>query len=273
MTLVLWPGWAFERASTILAASVGTGHQAYLMTLNNLGMIEARAGHSTCPHGLRAALAAGDPLRGDAYGPELNLGNLDRQLGHVADARRHFTQALAVAEATQGKTSDRVAESLYSLGTLAIDDNKLDEAEPLLQRALAILAPKYGDNHGQSAVVLDGLGFVYARRHDCRHAVIYQQRAIAGDEATFGHAHPSVAEALTSLAACQLELHDKAAIDSAERAVAIYAGFPAFDPYRSRRVRAGPSPARWPRSAAIARAPPRSPARPARSTRSRRSPT
>jgi len=101
----------------------------------------------------------------------------------------------------------------------------------MLVRALAILSARYGDNHGQSALVLDGLGFVYMRRHDCRRAMTFQRRAVAANEAVFGGEHPSVAETLTTLASCEVTVRDRAAIADAERALAIFAKFPAFDPY------------------------------------------
>jgi tetratricopeptide (TPR) repeat protein len=66
------------------------------------------------------------------------LGLIDKVQGRGAAAREGFAKALAAREKAYGPFSAPVAEVLNSMGGLALDEGRFDEAEPYLRRALAI---------------------------------------------------------------------------------------------------------------------------------------
>ncbi|HEU0035600.1 MAG TPA: tetratricopeptide repeat protein [Kofleriaceae bacterium] len=230
----------FERALGILRASVGERHVAYALTLNNLGMITARAGeYDTSRSYYEQAIAVFDAIHHpELYSPVSNLGNLERELGHTAASRKLWERARDLAKATTGEDSDRYARALYSLGTLESDDGHDDAAIALYERSLAIATKVYGAKSPQAAEPLDGLGFAYRAKGDCARALPYQRQSLAAYEEIYGAEHPHVAETLTSVGDCELTLGDRQALEHLERALAIHDKFPASPPFE-------PAATRW----------------------------
>jgi len=226
---------SLERSLAIIAETVGEQHVSYVLALNNLGMITRRKGDTDAARRYFERSIAGLAAKQhpEQFQPLANLASLERDLGHGAESRKRWEQALAVAQATHGPDSERVARALYSLGTLDHDAGNLDAAVAKYQRALAIHTKLSGGHGPYTSEVLDGLGFVYEARHDCKRAIIYQKRAVALDEETYGTDHPSVAEKLTSLGNCERQVGDVAAIANLDRALAIHDRFPSgrtFEP-------------------------------------------
>ena len=230
---------AIERALAILADSVGERHVAYALGINNLGMIDAgRMDFAAARKEYERAASILEAIKHpDLYLPISNLGNLERRIGNAVASRKYWERAFEIATASHSEQSDRVSRALYSLGTLANDAGDLTKAISLYQRALDISIKLYGEAHPQSAEALDGLGFAYMDRDDCKQASIYQARAVAAFEAVYGREHPSVAAALTSLGHCQLELRDRRALESLERALAIYEHGASVDPFENAATR------------------------------------
>src|SRR5690349_21744559 len=56
-----------------------------------------------------------------------DLGFVDRYLGHVAEARRQYQQALALFEKARGATSPESASVLQNLSVLDYQEGHLDE--------------------------------------------------------------------------------------------------------------------------------------------------
>jgi tetratricopeptide (TPR) repeat protein/predicted Ser/Thr protein kinase len=225
----------FERGIAILENTVGEKHVAYAMAINNLGMIDAREGkHDAARKNYERAIASFETLKH----PELisalaNLGDMERSLGRYAESRRILERALEAATAAYGADSPRVAQVLYSLGSVAFDLDDLDAAHAHYLRSLAIAAKTFGENHPITALALDGMGFVYSARDNCKMAVTYQRRAVAAYEAVYGKDYPAVADTLTTLASCQLELGDRQAIANLERALAIRAALPTDNDFQA----------------------------------------
>jgi serine/threonine-protein kinase len=78
-----------------------------------------------------------------------------------AEAEGLLRQSLAALEQGYGKVHPRVAIALGSLGTVAKDLNRLDEAEADFDRAFQISRSVYGDDHQNTAKALLNLASIY----------------------------------------------------------------------------------------------------------------
>ena len=107
------------------------------------------------------------------------------------------------------------AVRLYRAGEFA-------QAEPLLQRALAIVERTVGPAHPEVAAALNNLAVVLKAMGDYAAARPLYERALAIDEAAYGPNHPEVATDLNNLAGLLKAMGDYAAARSLyERAVTI----------------------------------------------------
>jgi tetratricopeptide (TPR) repeat protein len=99
------------------------------------------------------------------------------------------------------------------------------KAEPLYQRALAIIEKALGPEHPDTAVSLNNLAFLYDEIGAYGKAEPLYQRALAIREKALGPEHPDTAQSLNNLA---MVYHDLGAYAKAEplyqRAFAIVAG-------------------------------------------------
>ena len=97
----------------------------------------------------RSALGAGDP----AVAVSLqHLADLDAAAGDTAKARAGHQQAIDLLEAAAGPEDLRLAASLEALAGYLIADDKQADAQPLLERALAIKEKHLGPVHPDVAV-------------------------------------------------------------------------------------------------------------------------
>jgi tetratricopeptide (TPR) repeat protein len=76
----------------------------------------------------------------------------------------------------------------------------VDEAEPLMRRALAIDEASYGDDHPNVAVDLNNLAALLLATNRLAEAEPLMRRALKIDEASYGDGHPNVAMDLNNLA-------------------------------------------------------------------------
>jgi tetratricopeptide (TPR) repeat protein len=214
---------AFERSLAILEKSVGERHVAYVMALSNFGMIESREGRFAEARRLyERAIAGFEAIKH----PELvsalgNLGDLEHKLGNYDAARKHLQRSLEISEQVYGKESERAAQALYSLGSVAFDADDYKGAQAHYERMLAIATKIFGEKHPRTALALNGLGLVLDQLDDCKGSIAYSQRAVAAYEAIHGPDHHAVADTLTTLASCQMDLGDRRAVANIERAIAI----------------------------------------------------
>lgn len=73
------------------------------------------------------------------------------------------------------------------------------EAEPLLQRALAICEQEFGSSHAETALALNALGSLYREQARYGEAETLLQRALAICEQALGASHPDTAENMNCL--------------------------------------------------------------------------
>ena len=102
---------------------------------------------------------------------------------------------------------------LNNLALLLQDTNRLEEAEPLFRRALAIDEAAYGATHPSVATDLNNLASLLRDTNRLEEAEPLFRRALAIDEAAYGATHPSVATHLNNLASL---LRDTNRLEEAE---------------------------------------------------------
>jgi len=93
-----------------------------------------------------------------------NLGNTEMRLGQTTAAEEAFRKAIAL--------DPEAADTLNNLAWLLFEQKRLDEAEPLARRAVAIAAP-------DPWLRLDTLGHILAARGACAEATSTFRKAIA----------------------------------------------------------------------------------------------
>ena len=105
-----------------------------------------------------------------------------------------------MAETRLGFDHPETALALNNLGELLHATNRLQEAEPLMRRALAIDEASYGSEHPNVAIRLNNLAVLLRDTARMEEAEPLLRRALAIYEASLGPEHPAVATALNNLA-------------------------------------------------------------------------
>jgi tetratricopeptide (TPR) repeat protein len=130
-----------------------------------------------------------------------DLGTLLQAKSLFAEAERHLRRALAVCEASASdETKGRLALCLNNLAQLLQETNRLDEAEPLMRRALDIWGNALGDEHPQVATAFNNLALLLQDTNRLAEAQPLMRRALDIDRKVFGDEHPDVARDLNNLA-------------------------------------------------------------------------
>ena len=80
------------------------------------------------------------------------------------------------------------------------DANRLEEAEPLMRRALEIDEQSYGQDHPRVARDLNNLAQLLQDTNRLEEAEPLMRRALEIDEQSYGQDHPDVAIRLNNLA-------------------------------------------------------------------------
>ena len=128
----------------------------------------------------------------------------------------------ALAEATALSNSKLVTMAANNLALLLMDTNRIEEAEPMMRRALALNEAAFGNQHSTVAICLNNLATLLHDTNRIEEAEPLLRRALAIDAAVFGNQHPTVATRLNNLARL---LHNTNRIEEAEpllrRALAI----------------------------------------------------
>lgn len=148
--------------------------------------------------GVREAVALdGDP----AVQTELfvTLAGLLQQLGRTDEADSLFQRALIEREARLGPEHPDVASTLTGLGLLRIDQARLDDAEPLLRRAVAIADRRLTTLDSRTIEAHAALGLLWQERADWP-AAIAEQQAVLHQLVLRGDAPLDVADAMVQLA-------------------------------------------------------------------------
>jgi len=105
------------------------------------------------------------------------------------------------------------AQMLDVVGRVYKNLGRYDDAQPLLERALAIRRSLYGGDHPEVASSLDNIAQLLRRKGDYEAAGALVREALAMRRALQGDNHPDVAESVNSLAQV---LHDRGDFEAAE---------------------------------------------------------
>jgi CHAT domain-containing protein len=171
-----------------------------------------------------------------------NLGNTYVRLGREREAEDSFMRGLAMQsgiaavrrdrydpdtsletrETVPGRNDKNTARLLNNLAVLYLNQERLGDAEVLLNRALPIEERYSGANHPDTGNVLHNLGNIWLSRREYEKAGQYYQRVLTIREKAFGPESAPVAPSLHTMGGNLIEMHK---LDEAEsllrRAVAI----------------------------------------------------
>jgi len=111
-----------------------------------------------------------------------------------------YRRAVAVQQRLLPPDSLPLANSLAGLSLLALDDNRLEEAESTCFAALAIRTSKLGRQHPSTALSLDTLGRIRERQGDVVEAEEMLREALVIREQRLGPGHLKTVESLEHLA-------------------------------------------------------------------------
>ena len=128
----------------------------------------------------------------------LKIADLLHELARWPDAEQELRRAKDEAETLDDPAA--LAATLNNLALVLQDTNRLAEAEPLMQRALAIDEHSLGPDHPKVAIRLNNLALLLQATHRLAEAEPLMQRALAIDEHSLGPDHPKVAIRLNNLA-------------------------------------------------------------------------
>jgi serine/threonine-protein kinase len=149
------------------------------------------------------------------------IGNGYRNLGLEAEADRELTLALA-ASRELGERHLQTSKALSSLALLRRDQGRFEDAETLLQEALAIRRHEFGDDHLETALVRANLAEVAFRDGRIPEAQSVMQRVLAVRSRQRGEDHPDVAMCLYNIGRYRESAGDlEGALELHERALAL----------------------------------------------------
>ena len=120
--------------------------------------------------------------------------------GKFAEAVPLSQRVLAINESRLGANHPIVANSLFNLASLYVNQGRYADAEPLYTRALAIYEKVHGPTHASVADALDSLATLYNYQGRYGDAEGLYRRSLTIRVKARGPAHPEVAYSLTNLA-------------------------------------------------------------------------
>ncbi len=210
-----------ERAVAIRTRALGERRPATASSLRQLGLLHFRLGdYAAAGEPLERSLAIYQAL-GAGYEPRVadghnNLGEHARVQDQLAAAESHFQSGLEVARARLA-VADPVRLGLENnLAGLYKDLGRLDEAEPLLERALATLESSDG---APAERAIAGLNLAEVQRLQGRpaEAAPRYRRALEQARSALGDGHPDLVLFLNQRAVCEQELGHLPLADSLYR--------------------------------------------------------
>jgi len=128
-----------------------------------------------------------------------SAGNQAIQDQRAADAERLLLAAVRHIEGVNSE-DPRLAKTLNNLAVLYGTQNREVEAEPLLQRALAINEKAFGWQHPAVALTLQNLGIIYAAQGNFSEAHNVLSESLGISLLVFGSTHPRIGSTLRTFA-------------------------------------------------------------------------
>jgi tetratricopeptide (TPR) repeat protein len=137
------------------------------------------------------------PEAGDRVETRLRLGRHLMTLARWSEAE--FELRTALDEAMKAANNDLCSRAMNDFSQLLQATNRLDEAEPMMRRALEIGEQSYGSEHPRVAIHLNNLGQLLKATNRLDDAEPLMRRALEIDEQSYGSDHPTVARDLNNL--------------------------------------------------------------------------
>ncbi len=195
-----------------LELSDSLGHQGTVLEL----LAEYEAGEKAYREAIRIAAARQNDRQAQAelatslYG----LGMLLDHEGRAAEAEKNLRAALKLQQAVFGTADPAIARTMKDLARAVADDGNLNDAIPLMRRAVAMQRTLYGNQpHPDLAEVLNDMGMLLDERGDLDESEKFYRESLAMYRRVLGDKHPFVATALENVA---LILQDKGDLAGAE---------------------------------------------------------
>ena len=143
-------------------------------------------------------------------------------LGEYADAERLLRSALATRVAAEGRGTDRVAETLTTLGSTLQVQRKADESAKLLREALAIRERLHGRESVETAAALNELARTLVNKSDYPEAEKLAREGLAIRERLVGPKSSEAAESHRTLCSLYTDQEEwKRALEECNAQVAI----------------------------------------------------
>ena len=145
------------------------------------------------------AVAAAESAGARSWRSYMEAGNEAYQQGNYAEAEKQWEAAVNEAEGFRRQDA-RLADALNTLGGLYRIQDRYAEAQPLLERALAIVEKVLEPEDSFVADVLNNLAGLYQTQGRYAEAEPLFERALAIREKALGPQHHDVATVLSNLA-------------------------------------------------------------------------
>jgi eukaryotic-like serine/threonine-protein kinase len=191
-------------ASDTFRQLYGNRHAATAEAIQSLAwVLKERSAYDEAERLYTEALGTRRELFGDqdlAVAETLNgLGQLNFAERRYPAAEQYLRQALDMRRSLNAPERD-IASSIANLGSAFRDAGQPDEAQPLLQEALARRQKIFGDRHFHTIVSKNKLGLLLRDRGDLPAAHALLETALSDRRALLGDHHPHVAVSLNNLA-------------------------------------------------------------------------
>ena len=180
-----------------LETTYGSSDLMLAAPLHNLGRITWHQGDYRGAHAIYvrelAILEAGLGEHHPALHPVLvSLASNQRKLGYENTAKAYYERAIQVLENSESPPLGRLADTYGALGTLIMDAGFLDEAEPLIRRALDLSQKVHGVGNADNSFRLLHLGILFRKREMFDEARRYLQQAVDATLNRYRGTHRSV---------------------------------------------------------------------------------
>jgi tetratricopeptide (TPR) repeat protein len=201
----------FERALEHDEVACGGEHPRIAICLQNLALVRRDAGDLK---EARLLLDRAIAIDEKTYGPDhpsvayglSNMGMVLSDLGHHADARCLLERALKIFESVYGLDHPSVADCLTSLATTLYHLGEVEAACRLLKRAIAMDESTESPSCAKAIIRLTTASRIFRDLGRPKEAHQHLKRAVEIAKEGFGTDHPRVADALTRLAICNLQM-------------------------------------------------------------------
>lgn len=135
-----------------------------------------------------------------AFAAELDdHGRAEAERGAYGVARALIEKAVEIRRRLHGERDPKLVRSFSWLGSLALLQGEVEQAEWLYNQAHTAAEQQYGPDHVRTGATLHNLGVVAQRRGQLEQAADLYERALAIKLQQLGWDHPSVAATLTNL--------------------------------------------------------------------------